>query len=352
MIDWITAELPCLHVPLHGGVVCKVDREGELEWATSCYLSSVGSFEAKVQYKSSGGDGQGRATHLQISGNPAKFFQGHNVFGSDDLVGLIFDLYTRICDLEGLEPSAASRREVALGDYRLRRIDITYSFELPSRADVRAWLRAAEYCSRNRAGRPSTSGTTLYWGKNSQRWSIKAYCKGDEIETKKKGHELPLQLQFTPIKEWADNKLRIELVLRGKELDELRVNSAKLLTGQIESLYQNYLSRLTMTGQIKLSETDRQKLPRALALTYTLWLEGHDLRSVLPKATYYRHRVALLEQHNIDIALSRENSGQSNVVPLIRVLQAEPVSVPDWAFELGLFHVPTRHLAPSLAAVT
>lgn len=352
MIDWITAELPCLHTPLHGGVVCKTDREGVIEWETSCFLSSVGSFEAKMQYRSSGGDGEGRATHLLISGNPAKFFQGHNAFGSDDLIGLVYDVYSSICELERLEPGAASRREVALGEYRLRRIDITQSFALPSRADVRAWLRAAEYCSRNRAGRPAASGTTLYWGKKSQRWSIKAYCKGDELDTRKKGHELPLQLQGTPIKDWADNKLRIELTLRGKELDELGVNSAKLLKGQIEALYQTYLSRLTMTGQIKLSEADRQKLPRPLALTYTLWLEGHDLRSVLPKATYYRHRIALLEQHNIDIALSRENSGQSNVVPLIRVLQAEPVSIPDWAFELGLFHVPTRHLAPCVAAVT
>ena len=352
MIDWITAELPCSHTPLHGGVVCKTDREGELEWSTSCFLSSVGSYESKVQYKSSGGDGQGMATHLLISGNPAKFFQGHNVFGSDDLIGLVYETYERICEIEGITPSAVARRAVAEGDYRLRRIDITRSFELPSRVDVRAWLRAAEYCSRNRGGRPTSRGTTLYWGEKSQRWAIKAYCKGDEIESKKKGHELPLELQDTPIKEWADNKLRIELVLRGKELDERQINSAKLLTPQVADLYQEYLGRITMTGQMQLSEQDRHKLPRTLASTYTLWLEGHDLRAMLPKATYYRHRVALLELHNIDIALHRENSGQSNVIPLIRVLQAQPVSVPDWAYELGHYHVPTRHLAPCLAAVT
>ena len=27
------------------------------------------------------------ATHLSLSGNPSKFLQGHNIFGSDDLMG-------------------------------------------------------------------------------------------------------------------------------------------------------------------------------------------------------------------------------------------------------------------------
>ena len=37
--------------------------------------------------RSVGGDGQGMATHLSLSGNPSKFLQGHNIFGSDDLMG-------------------------------------------------------------------------------------------------------------------------------------------------------------------------------------------------------------------------------------------------------------------------
>lgn len=243
MIDWVTAELPCSHWPLHGGAVCKTDREGEIEWQTTCFLSSVGSHEARIQYKSSGGDGQGRATHLLIHGNPAKFLQGHNVFGSNDLVGLVYDVYFKLCEIEGLSPPPADIEAVRTGDYRLRRIDINHSFELSSRADVLTWLRAAEYSSRTRHGRPASKGGTLYWGKSSKRWALKAYSKGEEVDTKKKGHELPLQLQNTPIREWAQNKLRIELVLRGKQLDELQINRGSAISeSTVEALYRHYLA--------------------------------------------------------------------------------------------------------------
>jgi hypothetical protein len=54
---------------------------------------------------------------------------------------------------------------VEQGGYRLSRIDYNLSFELPSRSDVKAWLRAAEFKAKSRHGRPSSKGSTLYFGK-------------------------------------------------------------------------------------------------------------------------------------------------------------------------------------------
>lgn len=102
-----------------------------------------------------------------------------------------------------------------------------------------------------------------------------------------------------------------------------------------------------MTNQVRITDQSLQELPRALHSTYTLWMEGHDLRSMLLKTTYYRHRVALLAHHNIDIALHRNNAGLSNVVPLIRILEATPADIPRWAYEQGLIHVPQSHLMPA-----
>jgi len=338
----VTAELPCLHQPLNGAMVCKTDRDGVIEWQTNCFLSSVGSHDATIQYKSVGGDGQGRATALLIHGNPSKFLQGHNIFGSDDLLALVFDVYQRICRLEGLVPTPADIQAVLTGQYSLRRLDINYSFELPSRHDVLAWLRAAEYCSRTRHGRPATKGGTLYWGKNSKRWSMKAYSKGEEIGVKKKGHQLPLSLPQKPLLEWADNKLRIELVLRGKQLDEMGINQGFTLNQpKVTALFNGYLEKITMTKQIALSDKTLIRLPANLRSTYILWKEGHDLRSTLSRATYYRHRKELL-LYSIDIAICRENSGQSNVIPLVRVLEATPARVPAWAFDLGVVHSSTQ----------
>lgn len=345
LIDWVTAELPCLHVPLNGGLVCRTDREGEIQWQTSCFLSSVGSHDATIQYKSVGGDGQGRATAILIHGNPSKFLQGHNVFGSDDLLALVYEVYTGICAAEGLQPTAQDLFAVRHGGYSLRRLDINHSFELPTQHDVLAWLRAAEYCSKTRHGRPSTKGGTLYWGKTSKRWSLKAYCKGEEISVKKKGHQLPQALHNTPLQEWAANKLRIELVLRGKQLDEMRINRAGLIQRYLWPLFTDFLERIEMSKQITLSDEVMLELPTKLKSTYILWMEGHDLRSTLSRPTYYRHRTELLK-YSIDIGIQQQNAGErTNVIPLVRVLQALPADLPPWADELGLVYKPaSRHL--------
>lgn len=337
MIDWVTAELPCVHDPIDSGFVFKVLPGGDIDWQTPCAHSVSGSYEASISIKSIGGNGAGQATHLLLKGNPSKFLQGHNVFGSDDIVSLMYDTYLKVCESLKLQPTLQELRAVKEGDYALKNLDINYSFELPTRADVRAWLRAMEFKAKTRHGRPSTKGGTLYFGKGTSRWKIKAYSKGEELEAGKK-HGLPQPLHNTPIKHWADNKLRVEITLLKKELQTIGIGKAKDLTvSMINELYRQYIGRIEMSEQIALSSEQQMELPTKYQSSYLLWNQGFDLRSVLPKTTYYRHRRALLE-YGIDIALRKETKDRSNVVPLIRVLEAQPAQIPDWAYEMNLIH--------------
>jgi II/X family phage/plasmid replication protein len=336
LIDWITAELPLLHLPIQAGEICSVLPDGEIEWATPKRSTVRGSFESSIQVKSVGGDGQGNATHIWISGNPSKFLQGHNVFGSDDIVPLVLDTYMRILEFLEISPPIPDYQLVKQGIYSLSRVDINYSYQLPYRADVLSWIRAAEYKSKTRHGRPQMKGGTLYWGKTSKRWSLKVYSKGEELEVT--GHRLPLQLEHTPLKKWADNKLRLELTLRSKELIELGLNEARNLDViTVNELFNSYLGRLEMNEQIALKTEEEMNLPQRLRSTYILWKNGEDLRMTLPKATFYRHRKAFLD-YGIDITLRQDSPDKSNVIALIRVLEAKPASIPDWAFEEFLVH--------------
>lgn len=334
MIDWVSAFLPCTHSPLQSGVVFKLNPDGSVEWSTPCRTEVKGSYDDKITVRSEGADGQGNATHLYFSGNPSKFLQGHNIFGSDDLLLLVEDTYHLVCQVLNLIPSEADKQSIRAGAYRLTRLDINYSFELACRSDVKAWLRAAEFKSKTRHGRPSSKGGSLYWGKNSKRWALKAYSKGEEIVK----HRLPDILTNTPLTLWADNKLRIELVLRSKELVELDLETAKKWTSQtVQSTYNHYIKRLDMNEQIALSDKQLTALPQRLRSTYILWRDGHDLRDTLPKTTYYRHRKELLS-HGINIDLCEEAVNRSNIVPLVRILEATPADLPGWAFDNGLIH--------------
>lgn len=336
MIDWGLVKFPLIHQPINSGKVISTTPDGEVEWCSPKRVQATGSFDKHVSIKSVGGDGAGRATHLWVNGNPSKFLQGHNVFGSDDNVSLLADLFNVISKQFNLTPTPEELTRIQSGEYELYRTDINYSYELPCQSDVKAFIRALEFKAKTRHGRPATKGGTLYFGKNSERWSIKFYCKAEEIQTTT--GRLPHKLQNIGIEDWAENKLRVELTLRTKELRSLDIINVKDLTlDKITSLYNEYLGRIQMSEQIALTDSTMINMPNKLKSTYTLWIEGHDLRDMLSKATYYRHRIDLKE-YGINIDLRPESTQKSNVVPLIRILEAQPATIPYFAFKQNIIH--------------
>lgn len=337
MIDYVTAHIPFIHTPINGGSVVKVKPDGEIEWEARCRVSVQGSHSKNIKVRSEGGDGEGKAALLVIDGNPSKFLQGHNVFGSDDLRTLVFDSVLRVCSVLGLDIPAATMSALHSGDYRLTRVDVNYMYSLASLGNVKSWIRAAEYKSKTRHGRPSSKAGTVYWGKTSRRWSIKAYSKFEEIHAKG-DHKLPDAFSNTPIKDFAEDKLRIELTVRGKLLDEIDFSTAKLWSHDTpRKLFGEYIKRIEMNEQIALSTELIDALPMKVRSTYINWKEGYNPRELLSKPTFYRHRKILLD-HGIDINMAVEKVDRSNVVPLVRVLEAKPADTPDWAYQLGLIH--------------
>ncbi len=336
MLDWSLVQFPIVHDPIASGYVLSVNPDGTEEWCSPRRLQATGSFEKSISIKSIDCGGVGQASHLWCNGNPSKFLQGHNVFGSDDAVSLLYDVFCILVKQFDLHPTQEEIYRIKTGDYPLKMVDVNYSFSLPCRIDVLAFIRALEFKAKTRHGRPSMKGGTLYFGKNSKRWAIKLYCKAEEIETKR--GEIPLKLIGQGIETWAEDKLRIELRLLKKELEDLNIKKVKDLDKQtLQRLFNEYLRKIDMNEQIKLTEEVMMEMPNKLRSTYTLWSEGHDLRSMISKATYYRHRIDLKE-FGINIDLRPESTTKTNVVPLVRILEAVPAEIPYWAFEKGFVH--------------
>ncbi|WP_408021561.1 phage/plasmid replication protein, II/X family [Solemya pervernicosa gill symbiont] len=93
--------MPCQHSEeVCGGRIVSFENDtGEVEWQTIKRLGLAGSHSNKIHLKTHDKD------LLLVEGNPAKFLQGHNIFGSDDLIGLGYALYDSICNALGLEPT-------------------------------------------------------------------------------------------------------------------------------------------------------------------------------------------------------------------------------------------------------
>ncbi|MCX5738736.1 MAG: phage/plasmid replication protein, II/X family, partial [Proteobacteria bacterium] len=80
-----------MHRPISGGaLVAFDDATGDVEWKATRRKSVEGSASSTVHIRSADVDRDGLASSLQFSGNPSKFLQGHNLYGSDDLPGLVY----------------------------------------------------------------------------------------------------------------------------------------------------------------------------------------------------------------------------------------------------------------------
>ncbi len=194
MIDWVKAIIPVKNLDpdlFYGGIFLSIDADGNEEWSHKKGKNIPGSYDSniRVSYQS-----LPEGPHLILEGNPAKWIQGHNVFGSNNLVGLVNETMHRVFAKLNIIPSEFDRKVWQEGRYSLNRVDCTEMWEFPSKADVIAWLNVAQYQSKSRHGRPIMTGGTLYFGKNSKRYSIKFYRKGEEILVKK--HKLNEDLPF------------------------------------------------------------------------------------------------------------------------------------------------------------
>jgi len=341
MIDWFRGSVYFLHKPIPAGRVMSIEADGEISWECAKKLLVRSSHETSLKIKSANLNHQGVATELHIDGNLAKFLQGHNVFGSRDLNQLLLLSFDKLLELfadhlHGCSSPALTRAQIKKGAYKVKMIDINQMYDVGNDQSVEAWLHAAEMRAHSRHGRSSSDKGTVYLGKTSRRWAFKFYNKWREMLAGGKTHTLPVYLQDIGLEEFSKGKLRAELRILSKELQQLGITHGYHLTpAKVDELFGFYLGKTDMTQQATLLDDDLLKLPRTVQSSYQLWRQGADLRNLLSESTFYRHR-AVLKQHGIDINSMHLAPEHNNVVPLMRVIEAVPVGIPQWAYDRGL----------------
>ena len=221
MIDWVTGKFWITHNPdvLRSGQSIRtkiVDGVELIEYDIANRLSVKGSHDASITIRSHT-DGM-----VEISGNPAKFLQGHNVFGTNDLKYLVAKMIDKLCMMDKLElkPTDVEYENIQQGIYHLSRVDVNEHFAFPSAQVARAWLRAAGNSAnmKFRGAGLFKEGTLYFEGK---RYIPKIYFKYDEINSKDKSHRLPDELlQIPELIEYAEKSLRFEIKILSTQLKD------------------------------------------------------------------------------------------------------------------------------------
>jgi II/X family phage/plasmid replication protein len=353
MIDWLTFVAPLTHQagvggPFFAGEVLSTipdptHPDGYVpDWMVLKRKSVPGSYSSAIQVQSTT-TADGRPA-IWVSGNPAKWFQGHNIFGSDDLQGLVLEMLHRVCGMVGVTPTAEDLALWGAGLVKLTRVDVTYSFDLASLPRVRNALRSLDSSARlKHRGRGLFKGDSLIFGKGSRRWSLTLYAKGAEIEV----HKLPLDLAESSLTGHAQGLLRAEVRLQSLQLVQEGLEYVHAWGDNSASeLHQRMMAGLEIAEATMLDAPTLEGLPGRLQVVYQSWRDGHDLRRMLSRPTFYRYRSELLK-HGIDIAVKQERIAPdlSNVVQLRPVLHAHQVGVPDWAVGTPLYFEPRAKVA-------
>lgn len=338
MIDWLTLRA-AIDVPINAGHVCSFTADGEIEWHTPKRLQLEGSHSATITVRRFPYDNS-----LEISGNPAKFLQGHNLFGTDDLPGLSRAFVLAVVARLGHRLSPAELQSINAGQVTLTRIDCTQSWDfdsLPRALNVIRSLASQGYFAYRGRGSMTREGT-VYWNQRSRRLAGKAYAKGHELQA----HKLPLDLaERDRLTDFAQGLVRFEFTLRSMYLKRKGLHLLQNwgnVGATPESTHAELMSDLSVTAS-EIPGDDLEQLPNRLRAVYQLWKEGKDVRRFYSRATFYRHRKALLA-HGIDLAAIQPSKADpaSNVIPMRVTLVGRPVSVPSWAIGTPLYFDPSR----------
>lgn len=325
MLDWFSGYVGYDASRMEVGRFFEVDSHGQVMRERPRWETAVGSFESGVQVTraqaTDGMLGPGRrlgflcaADVLKISGNPAKFLQGHNAAGpSVSQLGPVLQGLVRAFG-EGLRPVDADLPQ--LPAVHRSRVDVTTACDLGEHRAVHEWLELAATKTRSRHGRAINSHGTVYWGKNSTRWAMKAYCKHCELQA-----HPPADVELIPdLLEWTRTHLRIELTLRRPELKD---------RGQLsEAIIWEFFSKLEV-HQMQQKAYAPETLRPMHRLALESWYNGGDLKSTLPKKTFYRYRKEILEGTGIDVLMPRALQSQDAAPTLLGLDELQAREVKD-----------------------
>jgi len=329
MIDYITAKFPFQH-----------NRE-DIHLFRGKYLTArLKNNSTTIEVKS-----VGNGRFLVVSGNPVKYLQGHNIFGSNDLRGLCRDLLVLVSAQLGIKLNYRDQQSINLGDYSLSRVDLAVNFRLPRCETVSHIVREIEWHWRELGYNVSNyTNETVYRDQHSKVEAAKFYNKSKEL----RAHPLPENILgnyvCNRLRQYAEGLLRAEFTLRSPALKRLGMASGSEWTVEkSKSLILEKLASQSLDFEIKhsvLPEVYNRWEP-ALKQIYCLWLQGNDLHYLFGERTLYR-KYKSLAAFGINI-LCPPVVKRRPMIPIRALVNSDNITwLPRFAKRLGLVHLPPK----------
>lgn len=315
-VDWITASqhhseggLPVIQQGLHAwydaGGNCRVERISP--------AAVTGSYDTSLRVSCDG-------ARVFLSGNVGRFGREDNLFnfGWDDTAGVCNGVLAR-CGLPPFGPSRVLPDGSHKAGARIHRLDVTANFSAGSDPQARAVIQWLAARSVSRAKRGFAGDESVWW--SNTRKMFKAYLKAWELIR----HGLSRECRAVS---WAlaQGIVRVEVELKRRLLGELELDRWERVTqSRLRAVFEDETGVLRAVDRS--DEPDiLAALPARYRMTAAAWLAGQNVKACMPNGTLYRH-AKVLREYGLDILEPRN----VHAFPVkVRVVELEPVEVPDW----------------------
>jgi len=300
---------------------------------------------------------------LDISGNPTKYLQGQNIWGSSNIREVCIEYIKAVLKQLNLweKMTAKERKNVLALRVWCTRFDLTTNFDLRTVADKSAFLGAVSKQAESKRGKKQAINSTTYFG-SAEYLQVKFYDKANEVAAglPKLNYKSPKNEQSHVLK-YREFVGKIHDEIMGLVRCELRlgrgfirkncgmyllsvleyIEKGGVIMGEVKKLkLGQHATRQSLKEAQKALESmaEAKAIPRACVGIFVNWRNGETCQNLVARATFYKYRKLILEAVNIDISLVRteEKKRRAKVVPLIREIEAAP-AFPCEAFEPYIF---------------
>lgn len=328
--DWVSIYQRHNHPvkKVNDGAFMTYDKDGVLQNVSLKREKVEGSHSSSIKIRSDG-------EVVEFEGNVSKWNRPDNVFGLS--FESCLNKINQIMESHGLPPFTEGTRFVTSKDgnpviewtgARVTRLDVTENFSTGGKDNASHFMRWLEgqQASRTKTQTYGNGETVSFGGKGkkgSRHSYFKVYYKAQELRDHARDKADPYIIRLA---DWAEEQgiVRAELTLHSRKLRDL---GCSFLGGFNMKLLEAEFARKCEVFTRADAEVDElPKLPMAVLGTLRMWENGDDIMSVLSRATFYRHRAALLP-HGIDIAIK---SSVTKLKMRTRVITLGPVAVPEW----------------------
>jgi II/X family phage/plasmid replication protein len=291
VIDWLTVRLP-VSCYLPGNRVVELTPEGEVINDRNLPIAvEARDHDTRPSWTSTlritPGD------RVQISGNPAKFIQGHNVDGPECPSELLLELLDRIAPALGPQVRLSSVAGVTVS-----RLDLTHTHQVPEGLNAEAMVaHLAQHGRVERKGRGVHRGHSITFGKATGTTQLVIYDKGKELRAHLPAEGVRAALMTLPD---LDRLLRVECRARRKYMDRHGLQQLSAWNaGTLEQLWESAVAGALKVNAMQVSGAKPEDRNGRLFGYVQMWRAGQ--LPDMARASSYRIRREVLNLYGIDI---------------------------------------------------